>query len=439
MLFTELIRKKRDARELNRSDIQFFVDGLTDPDVPAEQISAFAMAVFFNSMNFVETELLTTAMVRSGELLSWADQNLPGPVVDKHSTGGVGDKVSFLLAPIAAATGCCVPMISGRGLGHSGGTLDKIASIPGYQMFPDLSLFRKVVKEVGCAIIGQTSNLVPADRRFYAIRDITSTVESIPLITASILSKKIAAGNNALVMDVKYGNGAFMRSLDDAKNLARSIIHTGALADLKVHALITDMNEVLGTTAGNAMEIQESVNFLRNTHRESRLNEVVVALVAEMLLATQLSETLEDAVEKVERAIVSGAAHEKFAHMISALGGPVDFMDRCETYLPTAKVVLPVHCEKNGWLSSVDTRAIGNAIVELGGGRSHLDDSLDLSVGIGNILPIGTIVSKGQNLCEVHAQNRSSAELARRTILRAIKMSEDAPALNPTVLERLTE
>ena len=438
MLFTELIRKKRDARELNESDIQFFVDGLTSPDVPAEQISAFAMAVYFNSMSFRETELLTSAMARSGEMLTWAEQNLPGPVVDKHSTGGVGDKVSFLLAPIAAAVGCCVPMISGRGLGHSGGTLDKIGAIPGYQMFPDLPLFRKVVKEVGCAIIGQTSNLAPADRRFYAIRDITSTVESIPLITASILSKKIAAGNDALVMDVKCGNGAFMRTLGDAQNLSRSIIGTGELAGLKIHVLITDMNEVLGTTAGNAPEIQESVDYLRNTDREARLNKVVIALVSEMLMTTGLSKNLESAREKVEQAIVSGAAYEKFAQMVSALGGPVDFMTRTDNYLPKAKVVMPVLCERDGWLSSVDTRAMGNVIIELGGGRKQRNDSLDLSVGLSKVLPIGTAITKGQSLCMVHAQNRDAAEAGINAILSATQISEEVSTLNPTVLERLT-
>ncbi len=439
MLFTELIRKKRDAKELNEADIQFFVDGLVNPDVPAEQISSFAMAVVLNSMTFAETAFLTRAMARSGEMLNWEDQQLPGPVVDKHSTGGVGDKVSFLLAPIAAAVGCCVPMISGRGLGHSGGTLDKISAIPGYEMFPDLPLFRKVVKEVGCAIIGQTSSLAPADRRFYAIRDITATVESIPLITASILSKKIAAGNDALVMDIKCGNGAFMGSLKDAQKLSRSIIATGAQSGLKVHALITDMNEVLGNTAGNALEIQESVDFLSNTHRDVRLDEVVVALVVEMLLACGLSFDAIEARQKVEAAIVSGAAHEKFAQMLVALGGPADFMERSASYLPKANVSLPVPCDRDGWLSGVDTRAVGNAIIELGGGRKQLNESLDLSVGLSGVLPIGSPLTKGQALCVIHAQNTATAESVRTNIRRAISIGDKAPANRATILERLTE
>lgn len=257
MLFTDVIRHKRDGGELSAAQIAMLVDGLRDGSLPAEQVSALAMAIFLNSMSFAEAALLTTGMARSGTVLDWADEGLDGPVVDKHSTGGVGDKVSFLLAPIAAACGCYVPMISGRGLGHTGGTTDKAESIPGYNATPDFDLFRKVVRTVGCAIIGQTAELAPADRRFYAIRDITGTVESVPLITASILSKKIAAGLGGLVMDVKVGNGAFMTSLERAEELSRSIIRTAGEAGLPTHALITDMNEVLGETAGNAVEIAE--------------------------------------------------------------------------------------------------------------------------------------------------------------------------------------
>ena len=258
MLFTDIIRQKRDGGQLSDEQIQFFVDGLADESIPAEQVSALAMAVVFNSMTFDEAAKLTLAMASSGTVLEWQDLQLDGPVVDKHSTGGVGDKVSFMLAPIAAACGCFVPMISGRGLGHTGGTTDKAESIPGYNTAPDFATFRQVVKDVGCAIIGQTSDLAPADRRFYAIRDVTATVESVPLITASILSKKIAAGLDALVMDVKVGSGAFMKTPVRARKLSESIIKTAAMADLTTHVLITDMNEVLGRTAGNALEIAET-------------------------------------------------------------------------------------------------------------------------------------------------------------------------------------
>ncbi|MDH3439450.1 MAG: thymidine phosphorylase, partial [Gammaproteobacteria bacterium] len=278
MLVTDIIRKKRDGGELSSDEIAFFVAGLADGSIPAEQVSALAMAIFFNAMTAAESGKLTMDMAHSGTVLDWRDADLDGPVVDKHSTGGVGDKVSFLLAPIAAACGCYVPMISGRGLGHTGGTTDKVESIPGYNATPDFSLFRKVVRETGCAIIGQTEDLAPADRRLYAIRDVTSTVESVPLITASILSKKIAAGLDALVMDIKVGSGAFMPSLEKARELAGSIILTAGAAALKTHALITDMNECLGTTAGNALEIAESMRFLANEERDSKLNEVVMSL-----------------------------------------------------------------------------------------------------------------------------------------------------------------
>ncbi len=277
MLFTDVIRKKRDGGELSDDEIQFFVDGLADSSLPAEQVSSLAMAIFLNSMSFEEAGKLTLAMAASGTVLDWSKETLDGPVIDKHSTGGVGDKVSFLLAPIAAACGCYVPMISGRGLGHTGGTTDKAECIPGYDATPDFDMFRKVVKEVGCAIIGQTADLAPADRRFYAIRDVTGTVESVPLITASILSKKIAAGLQGLVMDVKVGSGAFMETLERAQELAGSVIATAAKAGLKTHALITDMNEALGTTVGNALEIEESILYLRNERRDARLDEVTLS------------------------------------------------------------------------------------------------------------------------------------------------------------------
>jgi thymidine phosphorylase len=270
MLFTDVIRTKRDGGKLSAEQIRIFVDGLADGSLPAEQVSALAMAIFLNSMSFEEAAQLTVAMSASGTVLDWSGMDLGGPVVDKHSTGGVGDKVSFLLAPIAAACGCHVPMISGRGLGHTGGTTDKAESIPGYDTAPDFDTFQSVVKKVGCAIIGQTGDLAPADRRLYAIRDVTGTVESIPLITASILSKKIAAGLDALVMDVKTGSGAFMPTLERSIELAQSLIGIAARAGLKTTALITDMDEVLGATAGNALEIAEAMAYLRSRARAER-------------------------------------------------------------------------------------------------------------------------------------------------------------------------
>ncbi len=438
MLFADVIQKKRDGGELTAAEIEFFVKGLADASIPAEQVSALAMAIVFKSMTFDEAAKLTTEMASSGTVLDWGSENLDGPVIDKHSTGGVGDKVSFLLAPIAAACGCYVPMISGRGLGHTGGTMDKIESIPGYQDTPDFDLFKKVVKSAGCAIIGQTADLAPADRRFYAIRDITATVESVPLITASILSKKIASGLECLVMDVKVGSGAFMTSIERAEKLAKSIIRTAATAGLKTHALITDMNEVLGHTAGNALEIAESVEFLKNQTREHRLNEVVVALCAEMLIVTGL-ETAEDAARgRVETAITSGEAAEAFSRMVTELGGPADFVENYTEYLPKASVLKPVHPSDVGFLADVDTHAVGNAIIELGGGRQHLGDKLDLAVGMSDIASIGELVGTDRPLAVVHAASEEVADLAAGLIRDACTISADKPDERPIVYETVT-
>ena len=436
MLFTDVIRAKRDGGELTDEQIQFFVDGLADSSIPAEQVSALAMAVCFNSMNFDEAAKLTLAMASSGTVLEWQDLQLDGPVVDKHSTGGVGDKVSFMLAPIAAACGCYVPMISGRGLGHTGGTTDKAESIPGYNTAPDFATFRKVVKDIGCAIIGQTADLAPADRRFYAIRDVTSTVESVPLITASILSKKIAAGLDSLVMDIKVGTGAFMQTPERARKLAESIIATAAMADLGTHVLITDMNEVLGSTAGNALEIDEAIRYLRNEFREPRLDAVVLGLCAEMLVVTGIESNREVAARRCDEAITSGRALEIFGKMVAALGGPSDFIESSAKHLAAAPVVRSVHAA--GYLAAVDVRGVGNAIIELGGGRHCVGEELDLSVGLSNIASIGTLLDDHTPLAIVHAASEADAAQAEALLQAACVTSADAPQKAPVVAEILT-
>jgi len=438
MLFTDIIRKKRDGGELTPEEIAYFVDGLADGSIPAEQVAALAMAVFLNSMSAAEAGCLTLAMAASGSVLEWQDEGLDGPVVDKHSTGGIGDKVSFLLAPIAAACGCYVPMISGRGLGHTGGTTDKVESIPGYNATPDFALFKKVVKSTGCAIIGQTADLAPADRRFYAIRDVTATVESIPLITASILSKKIAAGTQAMVMDVKFGSGAFMPGADKAEELAKSIIATAATAKLRTHALITDMNECLGHTAGNAVEIAESIEYLKNHQRESRLDEVVMSLCAEMLVATELDNDRDSARAKVDEAVTSGKAAEVFARMVHELGGPGDIIDNYEKYLPTAAITQSVYTADAGYVAAVDAFAIGNAIIELGGGRRTMADELDLSVGLTDVASIGSTVDKERPLAIIHASSDATAELAAAMIREAYEISDSPPAERPLIYNILT-
>ncbi len=428
MLFRDIIRKKRDGGELTPEEIAFFVHGLADDSIPAEQVSALAMAVYLNSMSTDEASRLTLDMAASGSVLEWDDEGLDGPVVDKHSTGGVGDKVSFLLAPIAAACGCYVPMISGRGLGHTGGTADKVESIPGYNVTPDFALFKKTVKSAGCAIIGQTADLAPADRRLYAIRDVTATVASVPLITASILSKKIAAGLQALVMDVKVGTGAFMSDTDKAEELALSILATAKRANLRTHALITDMNECLGHTAGNAVEIAESIEYLKNDQRESRLDEVVMSLCAEMLIMTDLESDGAAARSKVDEAVTSGKAAEVFARMVYELGGPVDIVDNYEKHLPIAPVSQAVYPADAGYVAAVDAFAIGNAIIELGGGRRALEDKLDLSVGLTNVAPIGSTVDKERPLAVIQASSDDTAQVAAAMIRDAYDISASPPA-----------
>jgi thymidine phosphorylase len=435
MLVTDIIRSKRDGGELTGEQIGFLVAGLADESIPAEQVAALAMAIYLNGMSFEEAASLTMAMARSGTVLDWSAAGLDGPVVDKHSTGGVGDKVSFMLAPIAAACGCYVPMISGRGLGHTGGTTDKAEAIPGYDTAPDLERFRKVVKVIGCAIIGQTPELAPADRRFYAIRDVTGTVGSVPLITASILSKKIAAGLDSLVMDVKVGSGAFMVSEKRARELATSIMATASRAGLRTHALITDMNQVLGTTAGNALEIAEAVSYLRDERRDPRLDEVVLGLSAQMLVASGVEKRREDALRRCDEAVTSGRAAEIFGNMVEALGGPADFLDRNGKYLPEAPVTLAVHAK--GYLTRIDTRAVGNAIIELGGGRRAVGQALDLSVGLSDVAAIGTRLDSQTPLAIVHAASKDDAVHAKRLLLDACEVGEEAPARTPVIHEIL--
>ncbi|MCA1768088.1 MAG: thymidine phosphorylase, partial [Idiomarina sp.] len=338
----EVIRRKRDGIGLSEIDIQQFVNGICDESISEGQIAALAMAVYFQGMSVQEKTALTVAMRDSGDVLNWQQEALNGPVLDKHSTGGVGDVVSLMLGPIVAACGGYVPMISGRGLGHTGGTLDKFDSIPGYQTAPDNKRFRDTVKQAGVAIIGQTGRLAPADSRFYATRDVTATVESIPLITASILAKKLAEGLDGLVMDVKAGNGAFMPSYEKSKELGQSLASVGSQLGVQTTALITDMNQPLGSAAGNAVEVQLAVDYLTGKHRDKRLHQVTKALSAELLVSGKLTENPESAGAMVEKVLANGRAAECFAKMISSLGGPHDFLEKSGHYLPQAKFVRPL-------------------------------------------------------------------------------------------------
>ncbi|WP_373413492.1 thymidine phosphorylase [Ensifer aridi] len=436
MLPQEVIRKKRDGGELDPAEIAGFIKGLTDGSISEGQAAAFAMAVWFSGMNRDECVALTLAMRDSGETLDWSE--FGRPVVDKHSTGGVGDNVSLMLAPIVAACGANVPMISGRGLGHTGGTLDKLESIPGYNIQPSPELFRKVVDEVGCAIIGQTANLAPADKRLYAIRDVTATVDSVPLITASILSKKLAAGLQSLVLDVKLGNGSFMTDPDEAKILARSLVDVANGAGVSTSALITDMNEPLADAAGNALEIETCLAYLRGEKAGTRLDQVVVAFAAEMLVAAGIATHKVEAEALVRRALESGAAMERFALMVHRLSGPADFVDRSEAYLEKAPAVVPVPAAREGYLTACETREIGMAVIALGGGRSRPDNRIDHRVGLSDLLPLGTEVQKGEPVAFVHAADLSQAEAMRERIGGLYTIGDVAPDPRPVVISRIT-
>ena len=427
MLAQEVIRHKRDRGALSGAQIDAFVRGLVDGSWSEGQAAALAMAICLNGMTSAETVALTQAMTRSGEVLDWAGANLPGPLLDKHSTGGVGDKVSLMLAPIVAACGGFVPMISGRGLGHTGGTLDKLDSIPGYQTAPDVARLRSALRAAGCAIVGQTAELAPADRRLYAVRDVTATVESIPLITASILSKKLAAGLQGLVMDVKTGNGAFAADLGMAQTLAQSLVDVAQGAGLPTRAWITDMNQVLGHACGNAVEVHEAIEFLQGTRREARLLEVTRALSAELLMVGQLAGDRDAALARVDAALSSGAALEHFGRMVAALGGPEDLCDRAASYLPAAPVVRPIVATRSGWVQGMATREIGLVVIELGGGRRQAGDAVDHRVGLSRVAGVGHRVERGEPLAMVHAADGSSADTACARLVHLIEL-EDVPA-----------
>ncbi|MGX5667557.1 thymidine phosphorylase [Rhizobium daejeonense] len=435
MLPQEIIRKKRDGGILTPEEIAGFIEGLSKETISEGQVAAFAMAVFFRGMTPEEIVALTLAMRDSGEVLSW--QGVGKPIADKHSTGGVGDNVSLMLAPIVAACGLAVPMISGRGLGHTGGTLDKLQSIPGYDVMPSPETFRRTVDTAGCAIIGQTGDLAPADKRLYAIRDVTATVESIPLITASILSKKLAAGLESLVLDVKTGNGAFMSNPEDAEALARSLVTVANGAGVKTTALLTDMNQPLADCAGNAVEVQNAVDFLKGEKGGTRLEEVTLALSAEMLVNAGIAADIDTALTRCRDALSSGKAADYFGRMVHALGGPSDFMAHAEKHLPKATVQIPVLATSDGWLSACDTRGLGLCVVALGGGRQRPSDAIDHKVGLTGFLPLGTAVSKGDVIAVVHANDEAGGRQAAEMVAASFTVSAVAPVIEPAVGKRI--
>lgn len=435
MIPQEIIRRKRNKETLSAEEIGNFIKGMANGDVADIQVAALTMAIFLNGFNAAETTALTLAMRDSGDVLSW--EGFDKPIVDKHSSGGVGDKVSLMLAPLLAACDVYVPMIAGRGLGHTGGTIDKLEAISGYNTQADIDLFKKTVKNVGCAIIGQTANLAPADKRIYAIRDVCSTVESIPLITASILSKKLAAGLQYLVMDLKCGNGAFMGNFDDAKALAQSIVDVANYAGTKTRAVLTDMNQVLGKTAGNAVEIKEAVDYLKNENVEHRLDTVTKELGTELLLQCGRCQSFNEARDLLEKAHASGAALEKFMQMAAALGANKSFADNPEKYLPQARYQKPVFAETDGYVYAMDTRAIGVSIIKLHGGRTIPGQKLNLATGYTEFTQIGDKTEAGRTpLAIVHYDNEDEYDAAKQDLLAAIEIREKQPPMhNPILLK----
>jgi thymidine phosphorylase len=422
----EVILKKRNGEVLAKDDIARFIAGFAQGTVSHAQAAAFAMAVYFQDMTMDERVALTVAMRDSGTVLDWSD--LDGPVADKHSTGGVGDNVSLMLAPILAAIGIYVPMISGRGLGHTGGTLDKFDSIPGYQTQPDNALFRKVVKEAGCAIIGQTADLAPADKTLYAIRDVTGTVESISLITASILSKKLAAGLHALILDVKTGSGAFMPTLEKSRDLARSLVTVANGAGMKTGALITDMNEPLASAAGNGLEVRNAVDYLTGAHQDPRLREVTQALCAQVALMTGTAPDAATARKMVDDALDTGRATEHFSRMVTALGGPADFVGHMDRYLAPAPIVRDIFAAGQGTIAAIDTRAVGMAVVALGGGRTMPSDTIDHRVGFDRLAGLGAKVDAQTPIARIHAADDASAADAEARLKAAYRLGGDVPS-----------
>jgi thymidine phosphorylase len=436
LLPQEIIRTKRDGLILSTDKIQGFVDGLVNGSFNDAQAGSMAMAIYQQGMDTEEVVAFTKAMMNSGDVLSWPE--LDGPIVDKHSTGGVGDKVSFMLAAVVAACGAYVPMISGRGLGHTGGTSDKLESIAGFNIQPSIGEFKRIVKDLGVAIISQTDNLAPADKRLYGIRDVTGTVESIPLITASILSKKLAAGLGSLVMDVKVGNGAMMSDMASATELAQSIVNVANGAGVPTQAIITDMNQVLGSTAGNAIEMYETVKYLTGKLREPRLHAVVVALATSMLLSAKIANTAKEAEEKIQNVLSNGEAAEVFSKMIAALGGPNNFLEAPWESMTKANVITEVIATQSGYISGMQTRDIGMAIVGMKGGRTANGQMIDHSVGFDRILPVGTVINKGDVVARVHAADEDQAKQAGQQYLTALSLSdtevEETPVIYKTII-----
>lgn len=434
----DIIRKKRDGGELSRDEIEFFVRGVTSGDVADYQSTALLMAIFLNGMNDAEQTALTQAMLHSGEILDFSD--IDKPKADKHSTGGVGDKTSLLIAPFAAAAGICEPMISGRGLGHTGGTLDKLESIPGYRVDLSLPEFRAVLKQCGFAMNGQTAEIAPADKKLYALRDATSTVEAIPLIVASIISKKGAAGLSAMVIDVKTGSGAFMSEEDRARELARALVKTGNSLGVRSQALLTDMNQPLGQAVGNSVEVLECIQLLRGEIADAArpVLDLSVELAARMLVLSDVDSSIEAARERILKVHQSGEALESFRQNVAAQGGDPRVCDEPQRILPLTENSFKVESPRSGVISSVNTQEIGHAIAEAGGGRVRIEDRIDPTVGFIADVKIGDELRADDLIGTVFCRNATDGERAVARIQAAYEI-DDAPVAAPQLIKEVIE
>ena len=432
----EAIRRKRDGETLGADELQLLARGMADGSLADAQIAAFAMAVFFSGMTPAEGAALTLAMRDSGEVFDWNRESLPGPVLDKHSTGGVGDLVSLVLGPMLAACGAYVPLIAGRGLAHTGGTLDKLEAIPGYRTQVEPAVVRRAIREAGVAIFGTGDRIAPADRRLYAIRDVTATVDCIPLIVASILSKKLAAGSDALVLDIKTGNGAVLNDASRPRELATRIIETAEAAGLPTRVLLTDMSEPLARSAGNALEVREALAILRGEPADTRLLEVTLALSVEVMVLGGLAANASAAHAALTKSLATGAAAERFARMVASLGGPPDLMERPDQYLAQAPVVEEVPAPRSGYITAIDMRALGFTVVALGGGRTTPGQVVDPAVGLDRLASLGAPIRTGDPLARVHASSAESARQAVVSVERAYAIGDARPAL-PALIERI--
>jgi thymidine phosphorylase len=430
----QIIATIRDGGHPTPEDLRWFATGLASGAVTDAQAGAFAMAVLLKGLNEEGRVALTRGMRDSGRVMAW---DLPGPVVDKHSTGGIGDCTSLLLAPALAACGAYVPMISGRGLGHTGGTLDKLEAIPGFRTGLTEAAFRRQVGELKCAIVAASADLAPADKRLYAIRDVSGTVESVDLITASILSKKLAAGLEALVLDVKCGSGAFMKTPERAEELARALVSTAQGAGCMTSALITDMSQPLATAAGNALEVIEVMETLTGTSVNTALWDLTVALGGEALALAGLAADAQDGQGRIAQALESGAAAEIFGRMVAAQGGPADFVDRWPDRLPSAPVMVEVPALADGYVAAIDGEALGHAVVHLGGGRLREGDRVNPSVGLSDLAGIGEETGAGVPLAMVHAVTEEAAEAAIRAVQAAYRIVPDVPEEPALVQKRI--